>query len=253
MAALIIGVIVAGLGIGALISAFQNRGTPPPELGATSMPVVTPVPQPSAPPPLATFGPVPPPSPTPTPLPTHAAKPKPSPTATASVTPLPSPSASAVATVTPFAAPSPSAHPLSSPAAVRPAAVAVAPSPPPSAVPVVRPPPTASTPLPPYAHPAVPAGAGDAAVAVARRYINDLIAGDEAGASATLSDRSLGLKEEAILGKDARITSIRATGTDASGTMVDAEIMSNGTSYEITFHVTNGPSGSIDKHDYIKI
>src|SRR5471032_1782368 len=51
--ALAIGVIVAGLGIGALVSAFQNRGTVP-ELGATSAPQVTPVPQPPRPSPTIT-------------------------------------------------------------------------------------------------------------------------------------------------------------------------------------------------------
>jgi hypothetical protein len=95
-------------------------------------------------------------------------------------------------------------------------------------------------------------------LALVRRYITDLMAGDEAGAYAALggtaSDRSLDLKEEAFLDKDAHITSIRVTRSDGSGATVDAEITSDHGSYATTFHVTYGPSGSIiDKHDYIKI
>jgi hypothetical protein len=96
------------------------------------------------------------------------------------------------------------------------------------------------------------------AQAVVRRYIGDLIAGDEAGAYAALggtsSDRTLDLKEEAFLDKDARITSMRASRSDATGVTVDAEITSARGSYVATFHVTNGPNGSIiNQHDYIKI
>lgn len=91
-----------------------------------------------------------------------------------------------------------------------------------------------------------------------RRYLTDLMAGDEAGAYAALGgsagDRSLDLKEEAFLDKDARITSIRVTHSDSSGATVDAEITSDHGSYATTFHVTYGPNGSIiDKHDFIKI
>jgi hypothetical protein len=124
----------------------------------------------------------------------------------------------------------------------------------------VRPPapPPAQTALPSYARPAVSTAPGDTAVALVRRYITDLAAGDEAGAYAALggtaSDRSLDLKEEAFLDKDAHITSIRVTRSDGSGATVDAEITSDHGSYATTFHVTYGPSGSIiDKHDYIKI
>jgi hypothetical protein len=98
----------------------------------------------------------------------------------------------------------------------------------------------------------------EAATGVVRRYLDDLIAGDEAGAYAALggtsSDRSLTLKEEAFLDKDARITSIRVSRTDATGATVDAEITSARGSYVATFHVINGPNGiSINQHDYIKI
>ena len=91
-----------------------------------------------------------------------------------------------------------------------------------------------------------------------RRYIGALIAGDETGAYAALggtsSDRNLDLKEEAFLDKDARITSMRVSRSDATGTTVDAEITSGRGSYVATYRVTNGPNGSIiSQHDYIKI
>jgi len=105
---------------------------------------------------------------------------------------------------------------------------------------------------------AAPANPGDPAIALVRRYIDDLIAGDEAGAYAALggtsSDRSLDLKEEAFLDKDARITSLRVSRADGSGATVDAEITSGHGSYVATFRVVYGPSGSIiNQHDYIKI
>jgi hypothetical protein len=116
-------------------------------------------------------------------------------------------------------------------------------------VPAVRP---SVAPAAPTVDPAQPAQA------VVRRYIGDLIAGDEAGAYAALggtsSDRTLDLKEEAFLDKDARITSMRVSRSDATGVTVDAEITSARGSYVATFHVTNGPNGSIiNQHDYIKI
>src|ERR1700744_3495621 len=93
MAALIVGIIVAGLGIGALVSAFQNRETSNvPELGATSLPAITPVPQISGPRPVITLPPTPSPSPIPTP------SPAPSPSASASATPPAKPSAQPSAT-----------------------------------------------------------------------------------------------------------------------------------------------------------
>jgi hypothetical protein len=253
MAALIIGVIVAGLGIGALVSAFQNRGTLP-ELGATSVPLVTPVPQPAGPQPVVTLEPTAPPVPSPAPSATASPTPKPSPTASAS----PSPSATvtphataapstAGATPSPLAVASASPHPVST-AALKPIIVVVTPSPSPSA----RPTPAASARLP------IPASPTDPALALVRRYIEDLIAGDETGAYAALggtsSDRTLDLKEEAFLDKDARITSMRVSRSDGTGATVDADITSAHGSYAATFRVTYGPNGSIiSQHDYIKI
>jgi hypothetical protein len=262
MTALIIGIIVAGLGIGALISAFQNRGAPVPELG-NALPVITPVPQP---PPQAPITPVPAASPSPSASPAATASPRPSPSAKPS--PSATPSAAASASPAAGAAPAaktpepatPSARPVPTASPARPAAIAAAPSPAATVQPAVHPPapPPAQSALPSYAHPAPTAATGDPAVALVRRYISDLAAGDEAGAYAALGgtagDRSLDLKEEAFLDKDAHITSIRVTRTDGSGATVDAEITSDHGSYATTFHVTYGPNGSIiDKHDYIKI
>ena len=120
----------------------------------------------------------------------------------------------------------------------------------PSPLPTVRP--AAST----AARPVLPNA--ETALALVRRYLEDVIGGDETGAYATLggtsSDRSLDLKEEAFLDKDARITSMRVSRSDAAGATVDAEITSGHGSYVATFHVTYRPSGSIiSQHDYIKI
>jgi len=99
---------------------------------------------------------------------------------------------------------------------------------------------------------------GDGALTLVRRYLDDLIDGDEAGAYAALGgssgDRGLDLKEEAFLDKDARITSMHVNRADASGAGIDAEIASSRGSYVATFRVTNGPNGPIiSQHDYIKI
>ncbi len=106
--------------------------------------------------------------------------------------------------------------------------------------------------------PAAVATPGDPALALVHRYLQSLIAGDETGAYAALggtsSDRSLNLKEESFLSKDSRITSMRATHSDASGVTIEADIVSASGSYVATFHVVNGSAGpTITQHDYIKV
>jgi hypothetical protein len=132
---------------------------------------------------------------------------------------------------------------------VRPVA-AVAPSTP--AVPSYAVPRAAAAASAPPARPV--ASTADAALALTRKYLDSLIAGDETSAFAALggtsSDRNLDLKEEAFLDKDARITSIRASRSDATSATVDAEIATNRGSYVATFHIANG---IITQHDYIKI
>ncbi len=95
-------------------------------------------------------------------------------------------------------------------------------------------------------------------ISVVRRYLDALIAGNETAAYAALGgsagDHRSTLKEEAFLDKDARITSLHATHTDAGGATVVAEISATQGNYVATFHVTHGSNGSfIDQHDYIKV
>lgn len=249
-AALAIGVVVAGLGIGALVSAFQNRGNLP-ELGATSAPAVTPVAQ-VTPTPLGTL----PPRPTPSPAPSAASPSAPP------VTPSPAGTAAA-------ATPAASAPPTHAPALPTPLET-LAPRATSSPTPLATPAPATPAPHPPAtpkptpialatARAAGPAAApADPATALVRRYLQALIAGDESGAYAALGgtngDRSLSLKEEAFLDKDARITSLRVSRSDASGVTIDADIVSGRGSYVATFHITNGPNGpAITQHDYIKV
>ncbi len=240
-AALAIGVVVAGLGIGALISAFQNRGTLP-QLGATSVPAVTPVPQPAfaSPPPTLAPAPTAAPTGTPTPAPTAAPTTSPSPRS-ATPTPEPVPTA-ALPTIAP-----------SEPPAAKPSAVVT-----PAAVPTLRPTPPPTPPPAVAPRAAVAPAATDPGLALVRRYLVSLIGGNEAAAYAALggtsSDRSLDLKEEAFLDKDARITSMRITRADGAGETIDAEIASGSGSYVATYRVTNGPNGpTITQHDFIKV
>jgi hypothetical protein len=89
-----------------------------------------------------------------------------------------------------------------------------------------------------------------------RRYLSDLIAGNENAAYAELGKYpgSGGLSEEAIIDRGTRITSVRTTNSDANGATVEVELTSSRGSYFATYHVTNGPNGPvIDQHDYIKV
>ena len=252
--ALVIGVVVAGLGIGALISAYQNRGAPTPQIGA-GVPPVTPVPQESATAPPSPLGiaratpspsPVPTAAPSPTPrstaLPT--ASPAATPLATASPAPSPSPEGTTAPTVSPTpeptakTTPEPTAKPTPEPTAKP------APSPLATARPTPAPPEPASTPVATHASP-------DAAATV-RRYLEAIIAGNTSAAAAML-DAGGTVKEGAFLDDTSRITNVRVTRTDASGSFVEAEISAARGSYVATFHVRAGGGGTIDQHDYIKV
>jgi hypothetical protein len=275
--ALSIGVVVAGLGIGAFLSALQSKGgngsARPTAVG--SAPVVTPVPQPTrGPVVIATI--VAHPTAAPTPVPTPRATPTSAPTPTVAptvvATAVPSPSAAPVATSAPrptaTAVPA-TAAPLAN-ATARAAQVAQATATPqPAATPraTVRP-----TPAPPPTLPAAtpravsvqtPADAGPPAATSAaqntvRRYLEALIAGNESAAYAALGrptgDPSVQLSEEAFLDRASRITAIRTRSTDATGATIDVRIASSRGTYDATYHVTNGPGGPvIDQHDYIKV
>ncbi|MDB5093713.1 MAG: hypothetical protein JWO85_1814 [Candidatus Eremiobacteraeota bacterium] len=255
--ALGIGVVVAGLGIGAFLSALQNRGPSSTTIAAStpsSLPAVTPVAR-------ATRGPiavatmVAHPTPTPTPNPT------PAPTATTAIpaaTATPRPTASPRALV---AAATPTPPPLST-ATPRPIET---PAPrvtaPPTARPTVRPTPRPT--LPPTVPPTTVARVAQAAPttqaeATVRRYLGALIAGNENAAYAALGaspgDSNAQLSEEAFIDRGTRITSMRTTSANQNGATVEVEMTSSRGSYFGTYHITNGPNGPvIDQHDYIKV
>jgi hypothetical protein len=110
----------------------------------------------------------------------------------------------------------------------------------------------------PTAAPAAPLTFGGIAQNTVRRYLADLIAGNENAAYAELGkapgDSSASLSEEAFIDRGTRIRSMRTTSSDANGATVEVELVSSRGSYYATYHVTNGPGGPvIDQHDYIKV
>ena len=262
--ALGVGVVVAGLGIGAFLSAMQHRGasTTTTTTASHGAPVVTPVAR-------ATRGPVAVatvvPHPTATPVP--SATPTPQPTATATVTPRatasPQPTLTPAATAkpTPRASEKPRAVETKPPATPTPAVVTPRPATPRPATPHPATPHPA-TPRPTLTPTAVPIAratpltfAGIAQNTV-RRYLSDLIAGNENAAYAELgkSPGDGGLSEEAFIDRNTRITSMRTTHSDPSGATVEVELSSGRGNYYATYHVVNGPNGPvIDQHDYIKV
>jgi outer membrane biosynthesis protein TonB len=250
--ALGIGVVVAGLGIGAFLSSMQTKGTTTRTASRIPAPVVTPVPQPPRRPvAVATL------VAHPTPTPIRTPKPSPSPSAEPTVTPeatakpTPAQTAKAVARVTA----APSAEPTAKAVATE------APTEKPTATPTRRPTPVRATPRPAEvaAAPVQTApGFGGTAQTAVRRYLDALMAGNENGAYAALGkapgDAGAELSEEAFIDRSTRVTSMRTTSVDATGATVEAEIRSDRGTYYATYHVTNGPSGPvIDQHDYIKV
>jgi hypothetical protein len=245
--ALGIGVVVAGLGIGAFLSALQNKNaaTPAP-LASNAFPLVTPVAQP-------TRGPVA--------IATIVARATPSPTPEPTATPAPTAAPRATTRPTAAATTAPAAA-TAAPATVAPRHVAAVPVPV-----VITPAPVRTAPtLPPYAHAAGERSASEhpaegfagLAQATVRRYLNALIAGDEGSAyaafGATPGDPNVQLTEQAFLDSGAHISSLRVTRTDPSGATVEVELSTARGPYEATYHVTRGPNGPIiDQHDYIKV
>jgi hypothetical protein len=244
-AAIALGIVVAGLGIGALLAAFHERNANDGTVAAISSaaPLVTPVPEESRPPlAIATIEPprTPSPSPEPSDTPTPVASATPAPTPT----PVPSVAPSTPPTLTPTAAPTPVPTPK--------------PTPKPTAKPAVTPPPTppsiVATPRPTAAPPTLETSAAS----VVRRYIEALIHGDESTAYAALGgsagDRGLALSEETFLDSTARITSLNVTPVDDHTASVACDISSAEGSFVATYQVTVGPRGPyIAHHDYIKV
>ena len=254
--ALGVGVVVAGLGIGAFLSAVQHRGAATSTTSTTTArgaPVVTPVVR-------STRGPVA--------LATAIAHPTLSPAPRATPTPTSTPAPTATASVTPRATPSPRATPTPRPTLTPAPTVTAKPTPivtvaphrvlPPRATPtphVATPRPTLAPAAAPVAR-ATPLTFGGIAQNTVRRYLSDLIAGNENAAYAELGKPpgSGGLSEEAIVDRGTRITSVRTTSSDGNGATVEVELTSSRGSYFATYHVTNSPNGPvIDQHDYIKV
>lgn len=247
--ALGIGVVVAGLGIGAFLSAMQHKETKTTVSTAMHpLPALTPAARASRRPiALATLVA----HPTATPTSRATASPKPHPSATAKPTTAPT----ARATVTPEAAPTPYVAQV---ATTVPRAPEITPTPL-----VITPRPATPRPLPttvaevltPVPHPPPLTFSGVAQNAV-RRYLGDLIAGNESGAYAALG-KSPGdagaLSEEAFIDRGTRIVSMRTTSTDPTGATVEVHLSSARGEYDATYHVISGPAGPIiDQHDYIK-
>jgi hypothetical protein len=266
--ALGIGVIVAGLGIGAFFSAMQSKGHPQPTTATSGgAPVITPVPQPSrGPVVIATMvahpTPTPAPAPTPTPEPSATAAPTPTPRVTAKPSSPPRPSAPPAAVAAATAAPPSAAPQTVAPQATTAPTRVPPPTPPPARVTpaavVVTPRPATPSPAATIVARVTPDGFNAVAQGTVRRYLDALIAGNENAAYAALGkaagDPGAQLSEEAFIDRGARITSIRTRSTDATGETIDAEIASSRGTYYATYHVTNGPAGPIiDQHDYIKV
>jgi hypothetical protein len=255
--ALGIGVVVAGLGIGAFISAFQNKSADTTTTVRTGVPQVTPVAQRTrGPVAVATAVPHPTesPSPTPSPLPTASPRASATPRATATpqgtatprATPTAAPTATAAATATARPTETPAARPTATPVVVTPRPA----TPRPTVVPTARPTPRAT------AAPPTPLTFAGAAQNTVRRYLSDLIAGNENAAYAELgkSPGEGGLTEEAFIDRNTRIVSVRTTHSDANSVTVEVELASGRGNYYATYHVVNGPGGPIiDQHDYIKV
>jgi hypothetical protein len=256
--ALGIGVVVAGLGIGAFLSAMQNRPANVSTTTATTsgLPTVTPVARPTrGPVAIAT-------------LVAHATDtPSPKATATPKPTATPNPTATPTATPKPAATPAPKSATTPFPAAIAAKATeppTTPPTPRPIATPTPRPvatprPPTPRPTLPPAVTPLPPLpGIETQAQTAVRRYLDALIAGNENAAYAALGaspgDPNARLSEEAFIDRGTRITSMRTTSAYATGATVEVELRSSRGSYYGTYHVTSGAGGLvIDQHDYIKI
>ncbi len=274
-----LGVVVAGLGIGALIAVLiQRTGTPTAPSRQLAAGIRTPAQaRPAVPVPLAiaTLG-----AP-------HTARPAPTPTQPPTVEPTSEPTNEPTPSAAPSPTLAPSPRPTMTPRAVAaasaaPARVAVAQTAPtaravktaqPEAAPAATSAPETAVPVPAAtAAPAVPAAtvapaatavspespAGSAydehASAVVRRYIDALVRGDQKSAYDALGGAGGTLTEQAFIDPTARIVSLKVTRIDAANASVGCEIRSAKGRYYGTYHVTAATSGPyISQHDYIKV
>lgn len=251
--ALGLGVIVAGLGIGALVAVLMQRGggkdAAPAVATASPFAVTTPVRAPVA---IATIEP--PhrftPTPQPTPAPSPASTPSSAPTATLTPAPRPSPAPTTIAatavptTIAATVAPTALARPAATPVRV----ALVTPAPLVSVQPEATAAPTTTTAA------AAVSGYDERASGIVRRYLDALIRGDEKTALTTLAAGAGTLSEQAFLDPNARIVSVKVTRIDASNASVGCEISAAKGHYYATYHVTAAAGGPvISEHDYIKV
>lgn len=266
LVALILGVVVAGIGIGAALAVLQHRGTPSGGVVAIATPEATASPASATAAPLRTAVPLA----TPAERPTHRATAVPA-------TPVPTPSigiatasprATHAATPAPRAGSAATAAPRAAAGSAATATVAVA-----APAPLATPKPVATTAetLKPVATPkpvasvaavaTVQAQPGDLTMSafsrssadIVRQYLQALINGDEATARDTLVDPKSDLPEAAILDKDARIRNLVAHGTDDTSE-VTLSIETPGGNYTARYFLVKSSAGNpqIRAHDLTK-
>ncbi len=222
MVPLFAGVIIAGLGIGALLSAFAARHIPAPVQSNTPLVVMhTPTPIAAATQTRVTATPSPTPRATAKPASTATSKPsaKPTPTATATSKPTPTPAQTekppVAATVTKTATPAPTSTPTPARTPVPTAAAAVA---------------VQSSP----------------AEALVRKFLEAVAHGDDTTAYGTLGGTAP-LGEAQFLDPTMRITSMTTGRSPAGGTNVQVEFRTSRGEYFGTFVVDSSSSRIIQR------
>jgi hypothetical protein len=256
-----LGVVVAGLAIGALVAVFMQRGGGGPAPVATPLVIVTSTPgtaftpRPIA---IATFEPPRTPRPSPSPTPTAPSTAEPTPSAPPSPRPTqPKEAASALAArpervaqavPVPLSSATPTMHAAPNPPTSNPRAASVDTEP--TSAPAA---PTAAVAGTPGPQAETPSTYDEHASAVVRRYVDALIRGDEKTAYSALGGSGT-LSEQAFLDSSARIVLLKVTRIDASNASVGCEIATAKGNYYGTYHVTAASSGPyISQHDYIKV
>jgi hypothetical protein len=225
MVPLFAGVIIAGLGIGALLSAFAARHVPAPAKSSAPL-VVMHTPTPIAAVTQAQVTATPSATPTPASTPKQTTTPKSTPTATPAQTEKPkaSPTPTAALTVAKTATPSPSptSTPTRTPApTVAPTAAAVA---------------VQSSP----------------AQALVRKFLEAVAHGDDATAYGTLGGAGTPLGEAQFLDPTMRITSMTAGHAPGGGTNVQVEFRTSRGEYFGTF-VVDGSASKITQREVIPV
>jgi hypothetical protein len=225
MVPLFAGVIIAGLGIGALLSAFAARHVPAPVQHSTPLAVM----QTQTPAPAASIAQA-------TATPRRTAAPKVTATATASAKPTVKPALTSTPTSRPTATPTDMRTPKASPAPTT--------TPPaPSATPTVRPTLAVRTPPPTVPPTAAPVAVqGSPAEALVRKFLEAVAHGDDTTAYGTLAGTSTPLGEAQFLDPTMRITSMTSGHGPGGGTNVQVEFRTSRGEYFGTFTVDSSGS-----------